>query len=213
MASWSRQSSPTRRERRRTRPATGRSPTLIGTHASRRSTVCAGWSSTARSAPSRRATAAASGATGSVATSSRRASGGSRPAAERLAGNGPRRRADRRPVLRDDGRPARVEAPPAPTSGSSCSTSRPAGVDLRGCHGRSAASGWSCSPRRSTCRWSCRPLVEPSASARRGHGRRPARGDRPQGPDVDLPRRVARGLDEGQGPSWYEREAWRFDRR
>ena len=44
------------------------------------------------------------------------------------------------------------------------------------------------------------PLVEPSVSLVEHMDGRPARGHRPQGPDVDLPRRDARRLVEGQGP-------------
>ena len=49
--------------------------------------------------------------------------------------------------------------------------------------------------------------------ARRAHGGWPPRGPRARGPDLDLPRRNARRLVEGQGQIVYEREAWRFDRR
>jgi hypothetical protein len=36
---------------------------------------------------------------------------------------------------------------------------------------------------------------------------------RDQGPDLALPRRWPLGLVQAQGSLWYERAAWRFDRR
>jgi len=56
------------------------------------------------------------------------------------------------------------------------------------------------------------PLVQRPFSGR-AHGGRPARAHRPHRPDVDLRRRRPSRRSTVKDGSWYEREAWRCDRR
>src|SRR4051794_6423282 len=53
----------------------------------------------------------------------------------------------------------------------------------------------------------------PARWAHRCDARRTARGHRPQGPPVDLPRWLASRLDEGQARELVRARGWRFDRR